>query len=354
MMAPDDVRPDDALIPSIDGDAPRGLYVADSGRRAALLHEAETLPSLLLNSAAAANAVMLGSGYFHPLPGYMDAADALAVATQLRTCAGQFWPVPCLNLCATPPEVKPGARLALRDPNLSAHPVLAVQQVAAVELLEEQQLASIAAKVYGTVERTHPGVDNFLAQGAYAISGPIEVLNYSYFATEFPGTFRTAQQLRAAFRQRGWRRVVAFQTRNPMHRAHEELCKTAMRETGADGLLIHMVLGRLKQGDIPATVRGRRHTQDGGVILPRRKRADRRLRLRYALRRPTRGAAARRVSSECRLQPPYHRARPCRCGGLLRAVRGTGNLRSGPAGTRWRSTSSRQIIPPGRGAWEKW
>lgn len=244
-----------SLVPTVSGSTPCGLYVANPECRSELLHEAEMLPTLLLSSAAAANAVMLGSGYFHPLQGYMDAADALETAMHMQTRSGQFWPVPCLNLCSKPPTIKPGGRLALRDPNLPAQPVLAIQQVTAIENLSETQMTNITREVYGTVDRTHPGVDNFLSQGTCAISGPIEVLNYSYFDTEFPDTFRTAEQLRATFVERSWNRVVAFQTRNPMHRAHEELCKMAMRKTDADGLLIHMALGRLKPGDVPATIR---------------------------------------------------------------------------------------------------
>jgi sulfate adenylyltransferase len=81
------------------------------------------------------------------------------------------------------------------------------------------------------------------------------VLNYSYYQTEFPETFRTASQLRQENSDRGWHQVVAFQTRNPMHRAHEELCKMAQAAADADGILIHMLLGKLKPGDIPAEVR---------------------------------------------------------------------------------------------------
>jgi sulfate adenylyltransferase len=81
------------------------------------------------------------------------------------------------------------------------------------------------------------------------------VLNFSYFQTDFPDTFRTAVEIRNEIKEHGWGRVVAFQTRNPMHRAHEELCKMAKEAVGADGVLIHMLLGRLKAGDIPAAVR---------------------------------------------------------------------------------------------------
>ena len=81
------------------------------------------------------------------------------------------------------------------------------------------------------------------------------MLNYSYFASDFPDTFRTATQIREEIAALGWKRIVAFQTRNPMHRAHEELCHMAMDRLDADGLVIHMLLGKLKPGDIPAAVR---------------------------------------------------------------------------------------------------
>ena len=81
------------------------------------------------------------------------------------------------------------------------------------------------------------------------------MLNYSYFESEFSDTFRTAVEIRNQIKRNNWGTVVAFQTRNPMHRAHEELCKIAMDSVNADGILIHMLLGKLKPGDIPAEVR---------------------------------------------------------------------------------------------------
>ncbi len=231
------------------------LFVENAARRFDLCREAETLPALLLNSAAAANAVMLGAGYFNPLSGYMDLADALQVAETMHTTAGLFWPVPCLNLTSDAGAIKVGGRIGLRDPNVDGHPLLAVQTVEAVEEVSAEQLRFMAREIFRTLDEEHPGVATFLSLGRYAVSGPIQVLNFSYFATEFADTFRTAGQIRTEIAQRGWDTVVAFQTRNPMHRAHEELCKMARDAVDADGILIHMLLGKLKQGDIPAPVR---------------------------------------------------------------------------------------------------
>lgn len=232
----------------------RPLYVYDKDAREALAAEAESLPSMLLNSAAAANAVMLGAGYFNPLAGYMTLGDALSVAKNLQTEAGLFWPVPILNVTHDP-AVQAGTRIALRDPNVDGHPVLAVMDVTAVEEASDAQLQQIAAQVFRTLDPEHPGVATFLGLGKRFVSGPIQVLNYSYFASDFPDTFRTAVDIRAEIGERGWEKVVAFQTRNPMHRAHEELCRMAMEDLHADGILIHMLLGKLKPGDIPADVR---------------------------------------------------------------------------------------------------
>lgn len=231
------------------------LFVADETQRAALLQEADTLPSLLLTSAAAANAVMLGAGYFNPLTGYMNLSDAINVAETMHTCKGLFWPVPIINLTQDVSAIQGASRIALRDPNVEGNPVIAIQNIAAVEQVSDVQLQQMAASIFGTTDQEHPGVATFTSQGHYLISGNIQVLNFSYFEADFPETFRTAYQIRDEIAQRGWQSVVAFQTRNPMHRAHEELCKMAQDALNTDGILIHMLLGKLKKGDIPADVR---------------------------------------------------------------------------------------------------
>lgn len=231
------------------------LFVYDTERHRALQKEAEGLPSLLLNSAAAANAVMLGAGYFTPLTGYMNLADALNVAENMHTVNGLFWPVPCVNLTIDVSGIQGARRIALRDPNLPGNPVLAIQTVESIEQVSQAQIKSMAEKIFGTLDAAHPGVATFTTLGQQMIAGPIEVLNFSYFQQDFPDTFRTAVEIRNEIKEHGWQKVVAFQTRNPMHRAHEELCKMALETLNADGVLIHMLLGKLKKGDIPADVR---------------------------------------------------------------------------------------------------
>jgi len=243
------------MIKPHGSDSLNPLFIYDAERHHALQKEAETLPYLLLNSAAAANVVMLGAGYFTPLTGFMDLDNVMSVAENMQTNGGLFWPVPCVNLTQDITAIKDAKRIALRDPNVGGHPVLAVQEIQKIEEITDEQLESITENIFGTLDQDHPGVATFTSLGKFLISGPIEVLNLSYFQTDFPDTFRTAVEIRNEIKKHGWEKVVAFQTRNPMHRAHEELCKMALEAVNADGILIHMLLGKLKKGDIPADVR---------------------------------------------------------------------------------------------------
>ena len=231
------------------------LYVADDAKRAALEAEAAGLKSIVVCSAAAANAVMMGSGYFNPLTGYMDLDDAMSTSEKMVTKDGVFFPVPVVNVVENAAGIEPGMRIALKDPNVDGNPVIAIQTVEAVETATAEQMAFMTDKIFRTDDMKHPGVNAYNSVGKTFISGPIQVLNYSYFQADFPETFRTAMEIRELIEKNGWKKVVAFQTRNPMHRAHEELVRMAMDREKADGAVIHMLLGKLKPGDIPADVR---------------------------------------------------------------------------------------------------
>ena len=243
-----------SLIQPHGSDKLNPLFVEDAAARKKLSDEAATLPSVTISSAAAGNAVMLAGGYFTPLSGFMNKANALSVGKSMTTTDGLFWPTPVLNLVSDI-DFQAGQKIALKDPNIDGNPVLAIQQVEAAETLTDAEKQTLAQQVFGTTDTEHPGIAEFVAQGNTIISGPIEVLNYSYFEKDFPDTFRTAVEIRSEIESLGWKRIVAFQTRNPMHRAHEELCHMAMDRLNADGLVIHMLLGKLKPGDIPASVR---------------------------------------------------------------------------------------------------
>jgi sulfate adenylyltransferase len=243
------------MIKPVGADELMPLFVYDPNEHHTLEKEAETLPSIMISSAAAGNAVMMGGGYFTPLTGFMNVADAMGCAENMKTTDGKFFPVPVLNLVEDISAIKDAKRIALRDPNMEGNPVIAIQDVEAIEEVTDEQMKVMTDKVYRTDDMEHPGVAAFNSVGRFAISGPIQVLHFSYFQDDFPDTFRTAVEIRNEIAEHGWKKIVAFQTRNPMHLAHEELCHMAMDRLGCDGLVIHMLLGKLKPGDIPAPVR---------------------------------------------------------------------------------------------------
>jgi sulfate adenylyltransferase len=139
-------------------DALQPLFVSNEAERAALKKDAEFLPSLLLNSAAAANAVMLGCGYFNPLTGFMNLADSLSVARQMKTTGGLFWPVPIVNVTSDVSAIKSAKRIALLDPNVDGHPVIAIQDVEGIEQATDDQMKMMAEQVFATTDREHFGV----------------------------------------------------------------------------------------------------------------------------------------------------------------------------------------------------
>ena len=197
------------LIKPHGSDTLNPLYVEDDAERAKLTKEAETLPSIIVCSQAAANAVMLGSGYFNPLKGYMGLPESLQVAEKMQTKDGLFWPVPIVNVVKDASSINGAKRIALKDPNVDGNPVIAIQDVEAIEEATEDQMKFIAEKVYGTLDEKHPGVAAWMSVGRTFISGPIQVLSYSYFATDFPETFRTAVHIREMIKKNGWKKVVA-------------------------------------------------------------------------------------------------------------------------------------------------
>tara|TARA_B100000035_G_scaffold17429_2_gene13934 strand:- start:510 stop:1694 length:1185 start_codon:yes stop_codon:yes gene_type:complete len=236
----------DELMPKI---------VSTEEEKVELLNSANSMKKMTVNSAAAANLVMLGAGYFTPLEGFMSKSEVISVANDMKLENGLFWPTPVVNLTDKEVEFKEGDSVALIDPNVDGEEIIAIQEIKKIETLDSNEIDNIVEKVYGTKDKSHPGVQTFYDQGNILVSGDVKVLNFSYFEKDFGETFRTAMQIRSSIESKGWKNVVAFQTRNPMHRAHEELCRMAGERVDADGILIHMLLGKLKPGDIPADVR---------------------------------------------------------------------------------------------------
>jgi sulfate adenylyltransferase len=203
--------------------------------------------SLTLSERHTADFEMIGNGGFAPLTGFQGSADWERVCAEMRTAAGDYWPIPIT--LATDLDCAVGDVVALSSDE--GKPLGRIT----VEEIFERDTKREAEQVYGTTDDAHPGVAAIYEEGGRCIAGPIEVDQLPDHEDAFMSRYFTAEESRKAFAERGWKRVVAFQTRNPIHRAHEYLTKAAL-ET-CDGLFIHPLIGKTKAGDIPADVRMR-------------------------------------------------------------------------------------------------
>ena len=147
--------------------------------KVALLDSAITMKKMTVNSAAAANLVMLGAGYFTPLEGFMGKNDVISVANNMKLEKGLFWPTPVVNLTNQDLDFKEGEEIALIDPNVEGEQIIAIQKVDKIEKLTEEEINNIVEKIYGTKDKSHPGVQTFYEQGDTLISGDVSVINYS-------------------------------------------------------------------------------------------------------------------------------------------------------------------------------
>jgi sulfate adenylyltransferase len=218
------------------------------------------LPSLGLTAAEAADLRALASGAYSPLSGFMGAKEHASVTEQMRLPDGTLWPIPvCLGL---PDGVGVDAgRLVLRDDQGALVGVLEVAEVFERDRQAEAEL------VYGTSDPEHPGVARVLGAPARAVAGPIQAV-VAPLAGPVGARALAPAQTRAAFAERGWATVVGFQTRNPVHRAHEYLMKCALEMV--DGLLLHPLVGPTKEGDVPAEVRMGAYAAVLGYFPPER------------------------------------------------------------------------------------
>jgi sulfate adenylyltransferase len=203
--------------------------------------------SLTLSERHTADFEMIGNGGFAPLTGFQGAADWERVCSEMRTADGDYWPIPIT--LATDLDCSVGDVVALSSDE--GKPLGRIK----VEEIFERDVKREAEQVYRTTDEAHPGVAAIYEEGARCIAGPIEVDALPDHEDAFMSRYFTAEESRNAFAERGWKRVVAFQTRNPIHRAHEYLTKAALEIT--DGLFIHPLIGKTKAGDIPADVRMR-------------------------------------------------------------------------------------------------
>ncbi len=221
---------------------------APASERAALKSHAEKLPSVKLGARETADLEMLASGAFTPLTGFMGEADYKSSRDNMRLASGAPWSIPItLGVDeATARSLKTSSDIALMHDNGTR---LAVMKLAEIYKVDRE---AEAKAVFGTSEDAHPGAKNVTSTPPYSLGGRVTLFE------EIPGrTFMEyrlePRDTRAAFRERGWKKIVAFQTRNPTHRAHEYIQKAALEI--CDGLLLHPLVGETKGDDVPAAVR---------------------------------------------------------------------------------------------------
>jgi sulfate adenylyltransferase len=202
----------------------------------------ESLETVTLTSREVSDLDMLASGALSPLTGFMNRADYERVVEEMRLASGLVWSLPvCLAVTAAPK----GDRVCLLDEAGTPVAVLDVEEVYPYDKARE------AERCYRTEDAEHPGVARLYTQHDLYLGGRVTVFGRQQ--PSFPQLAKDPAATRAEFAERGWRRVVGFQTRNPIHRAHEYLTKCALETV--DGLLLHPLVGETKSDDVPAAVR---------------------------------------------------------------------------------------------------
>lgn len=237
------------------GVAPHGgrlvQRVLEGEAREEALRRARGLPTVELDERELADVEMIGCGALSPLVGFMGRLEYETVVGSMRLADGLLWPLP-ITLAATHEEaaaIRDGQEVALVTPG--NRQVVAVMQVTERFTYDPREEA---AQVFGTTDEAHPGVARVYRQGPVYLAGPVWVVDHPG-PDPFARYRLTPTETRSLFQERGWRTVVAFQTRNPVHRAHEYIQKCAMEIV--DGLLLHPVVGPTKADDLPAEIRFR-------------------------------------------------------------------------------------------------
>lgn len=218
--------------------------------RSAEHKRAANLKRIPLDSRAVSDVFMLAMGAYTPLDGFMGHDDWRGSCVDMKLSNGIFWPIPITLPVAKDiaDSINIGEEVALA--NAETGEILATMKVREKYAIDKQLESQ---HVYGTTDPKHPGVAKVLAQGEVNLAGPVQVLSEGEYPGKYPALYIRPAEARAMFLERGWSKVAAFQTRNPMHRSHEYLAKIAVEVS--DGIFIHQVLGKLKTGDIPAEVR---------------------------------------------------------------------------------------------------
>ena len=212
------------------------------------LSKAKGLKQVALSPTAVADLELIAIGGFSPLKGFMRSNDYNRVVKEARLANGAVWSLP-ITLAVSTAEaagLKEGQEVALTDEGA----ILGIMRVDEKYTYDKK---AEAKQVYRTEDEAHPGVARVYGQGEVLLGGDISLIDHPASTKKFPEHQFTPTQSRAAFAQRGWKKIVAFQTRNPIHRAHEYIQKCALEIV--DGLFLHPLVGETKGDDISAPVR---------------------------------------------------------------------------------------------------
>jgi sulfate adenylyltransferase len=213
----------------------------------AVLARAQKAPIVALSEVALSDLHLIAMGVVSPLTGFMGSADYQRVVHEMHLTNGLPWSIPItLPVSAEVADtLTVGQDVALAD---STGKVVAILELSEKFTYDKQVEAQ---NVYRTTDGVHPGVARVYEQGDVYLAGDVWVLELS--APEYPNEFLTPAETRAKFIENGWKEIVAFQTRNPIHRAHEYLQKVALEIV--DGLMLHPLVGQTKEDDVPADIR---------------------------------------------------------------------------------------------------
>ena len=237
------------LVPPHGGGSLKPLLLTD-GALAEGKSKAEGLEKIMMTSRESGDLIMLGIGAFTPLDGFMGQADWEGVCRNNKLASGVFWPIP-VTLSVSQEQadsLKEGQEVTLVDEESGE--IRGLMTVGDKYVIDSDLECQA---VFGTTDSEHPGVEKVKAQKAVNIGGAVKALSEGDFPEKYKDVYMRPAETRALFEAKKWNQVAAFQTRNPMHRSHEYLCKIAIETM--DGVMIHSVLGKLKPGDIPAEVR---------------------------------------------------------------------------------------------------
>ena len=220
--------------------------------RTEALSRAGGLRAIPLDSRAVSDVLMLAMGAYTPLEGFMGQDDWRGSCVDMKLASGLFWPIPITLPVPSDlaDRIRVGEEVALTAGRSGE--ILAILEVGEKYAIDKE---TEAEHVYRTRDARHPGVAKLLRQGGVNLAGRVLALSEGEYPARYPGLYIRPAESRALFVEKGWSRIAAFQTRNPMHRSHEYLVKIAIEVL--DGVFIHQVLGELKPGDIPAEVRTR-------------------------------------------------------------------------------------------------